>query len=113
MIRDCLPSDIGISVSYPLPGTLFYERVKKELSEKTNWEDSDDLDPMLRGAYERSFYKILHRFVHAEYRIFKIIGNRNWKKLHYFFFYLFKMLFLRIKMSRFLKVEKLSISNSI
>jgi len=113
MIRDCLPSDIGISVSYPLPGTLFYERVKKELSEKTNWEDSDDLDPMLRGAYGRSFYKMLHRFVHAEYRIFKIKGNRNWKKLHYFFFYLVKMIFLRLKMSRFLKEKKLSISNSI
>ncbi|OGU77469.1 MAG: hypothetical protein A2V93_00225 [Ignavibacteria bacterium RBG_16_34_14] len=113
MIRDCLPSDIGISVSYPLPGTLFYEKVKNELQGKTNWEDSDDLDPMLRSVYERSFYKMLHRFVHAEYRIYKITRSRNWKKLHYFFFYLVKMIFLRLKMSKFLKDEKLSISNSI
>jgi len=113
MIRDCLPSDIGISVSYPLPGTLFYERVKNKLREKTNWEDSDDLDPMLRGVYERNFYKILHRFVHTEYRIFKILRNKRWKKVHYFLFYLVKMIFLKIKMSRFLKEEKLSSSNSI
>jgi anaerobic magnesium-protoporphyrin IX monomethyl ester cyclase len=120
MVRDCIPDDIGISVSYPLPGTLFYEKVKNELSDKTNWEDSDDLDPMLRGQYERRFYKILHRFVHAEYRIFKIIRTRNWKKIHYFFFYLIKMIFLKLKMSKFLfqlkpgsfrEEEKLGINN--
>jgi len=112
MIRDCLPSDVGISVSYPLPGTLFYEKVRNELRDKTNWKDSDDLDPMRGFVYERSFYKILHRFVHAEYRVFKILRNRNWKKLNYFFFYFFKMIFLRLKLIKFLKEEKSSISNS-
>src|SRR3972149_9405541 len=109
MIRDCLPSDIGISVSYPLPGTLFYEKVRNKLRDKTNWEYSDDLDPMRGFVYERSFYKILHRFVHAEYRVFKIIRNRNWKKLNYLFFYFVKMIFLRLKMIKFLKEEKPSI----
>jgi radical SAM superfamily enzyme YgiQ (UPF0313 family) len=28
MINELVPHEIGISVSYPLPGTLFYERVK-------------------------------------------------------------------------------------
>ncbi len=31
MVRDLMPDDIGISVSYPLPGTPFYETVKHEL----------------------------------------------------------------------------------
>jgi len=110
MIRDCLPADIGISVSYPLPGTKFYEKVKKDLNEKTNWKDSDDLDPMRRSAYERNFYKILHRFVHAEYRFFKIIKSKNRKKLHHLFFYFIKMILLKLKMSRFLKEEKLNIN---
>ena len=26
MVRDCEPDDIGMSVSYPLPGTKFYEQ---------------------------------------------------------------------------------------
>jgi radical SAM superfamily enzyme YgiQ (UPF0313 family) len=30
MIKDLLPYEMGISVSYPLPGTVFYERVKTE-----------------------------------------------------------------------------------
>ena len=31
MVRDCKPDDIGMSVSYPLPGTKFHETVKQEL----------------------------------------------------------------------------------
>ena len=34
MVRDCQPDDIGMSVSYPLPGTKFHERVKSELTEQ-------------------------------------------------------------------------------
>ena len=28
MVREIEPDDIGVSVSYPLPGTTFYERVR-------------------------------------------------------------------------------------
>ena len=31
MVRACRPDDIGVSVSYPLPGTPFYERVEAQL----------------------------------------------------------------------------------
>ena len=31
MVRACAPDDIGVSVSYPLPGTTFYERVQAQL----------------------------------------------------------------------------------
>ena len=43
MVRTCRPDDIGVSVSYPLPGTRFYDRVRAELGEKQNWFDSSDL----------------------------------------------------------------------
>lgn len=69
MVRDCRPDDIGISVSYPLPGTRFYERVKNELGEKRNWEHSDDLDLMFRGQYQPDFYRQLHRVVHQDFRL--------------------------------------------
>jgi len=35
MINELLPFEIGISVSYPLPGTTFYDKVKAELKKKT------------------------------------------------------------------------------
>jgi radical SAM superfamily enzyme YgiQ (UPF0313 family) len=68
LLNELLPEDIGISVSYPLPGTKFYENVKAELKDKQNWTDSDDLALMFRNAYPPEFYKELHRFVHRNYR---------------------------------------------
>ena len=68
MINELLPYEIGISVSYPLPGTVFFERVKNQLKEKTNWTDSDELALMFRNTYAPAFYKQLHRYVHKSYR---------------------------------------------
>lgn len=71
MVRECAPDDIGISVSYPLPGTKFYERVRLELGAKQNWEDSNDLALLYRGPFPAPFYRALHRLVHAEHRLAK------------------------------------------
>lgn len=68
MINTLLPHSIGVSVSYPLPGTVFYEKVKEELKEKTNWTDSDELKLMFRNTYKPSFYKQLHKYVQRNYR---------------------------------------------
>ena len=69
MINDLLPYEIGISVSYPLPGTLFFEKVKADLKEKTNWTDSDEMALMFRNTYQPAFYKQLYRYVHRSYRM--------------------------------------------
>jgi len=68
MVRDCRPDDIGISVSYPLPGTPFFESVRAQLGQKTNWVDSDDLAMLYRGPYPEEFYRVLHHRVHQEFR---------------------------------------------
>ncbi len=74
MVRDCRPDDIGVSVSYPLPGTPFYERVKAQLGEKQNWVDSNDLAMMYRATYAPEFYRALHALVHAEFRAREALG---------------------------------------
>lgn len=68
MIKELIPDDLGVSVSYPLPGTKFYEKVKDDLKFKANWTDSDDLAMMFKGTYNSKYYKKLHRYVHKEYR---------------------------------------------
>ena len=68
LIRELAPDEIGISVSYPLPGTRFHERVRAALGEKRNWRESDDLDPLFPGLFSRDFYRTLSRTVHAEFR---------------------------------------------
>jgi radical SAM superfamily enzyme YgiQ (UPF0313 family) len=71
MVKDLMPDDIGISISYPLPGTKFYAKVKEDLKEKQNWIDSDDLALMFRGTFSPAYYKQLHRYVHKVYRFHK------------------------------------------
>jgi anaerobic magnesium-protoporphyrin IX monomethyl ester cyclase len=80
MVRECAPDDIGISVSYPLPGTKFFERVKLELGEKQNWVDSEDLAMLYRGPFPTEFYRLLHKRVHYEFRIRRAWQKQDWKK---------------------------------
>ncbi|MES1224655.1 MAG: radical SAM protein, partial [Bacteroidota bacterium] len=75
MINTLLPYEIGISVSYPLPGTVFFEKVKNQLNEKTNWTDSDEMALMFRNTYQPAFYKQLHSYVHKSYRKHQAFEN--------------------------------------
>lgn len=75
LIREERPDDVGVSVAYPLPGTLFHERVKEQLGARTNWSDSDDLAMMFRGTYEGAFYKRVRDLLHEEVAAFSAIGN--------------------------------------
>lgn len=79
MINSLLPYQIGISVSYPLPGTPFYEKVKAELEEKSNWKDSDEMALMFTNTYHPAFYKQLHKYVHKSYR--KHLSVYNFREL--------------------------------
>jgi len=84
MIKELLPDNIGVSVSYPLPGTKFYDKVKDDLKFKSNWTDSDDLAMMFKGTYNTKFYRKLQRYVHKEYRISQgiyYLKQLNFKKL--------------------------------
>jgi anaerobic magnesium-protoporphyrin IX monomethyl ester cyclase len=71
LVRDCQPDDIGISVSYPLPGTRFYERVKDQLSGQYHWQNSSDLAMLYHGPFTTAFYRQLHTVAHKEFRVRK------------------------------------------
>ena len=66
LVRETKPDDIGVSVSYPLPGTKFYDSVAAQLGTKKNWNDSDDLAMMFQGGYSSEFYKALRDALHLE-----------------------------------------------
>ena len=68
LTREIEPADIGVSVSYPLPGTGFYERVRQDLGVKQNWVDSADLSTMYKATYAPEVYRRVHGLVHHEHR---------------------------------------------
>jgi radical SAM superfamily enzyme YgiQ (UPF0313 family) len=68
MVRDVQPDDIGVSVSYPLPGTRFFQLVSRQLAGQANWSESGDLSMMFRGAFSSDFYRALADALHLEVR---------------------------------------------
>ena len=66
LITLAAPDDIGVSVSYPLPGTRFFEQVKTQLGDKTHWRDSGDLAMMFRGTYDSTFYRCIRDLLHDQ-----------------------------------------------
>jgi anaerobic magnesium-protoporphyrin IX monomethyl ester cyclase len=112
MINRLLPHSIGVSVSYPLPGTIFHEKVKADLREKTNWTDSDELKLMFKNTYQPAFYKQLHRYVQKNHRLhlalayFKkasrhpaLITPKTLKKIISIFYYIPIVFFEKIKLN--------------
>ena len=75
-VRETRPDDVGISFSYPLPGTVLYERVQEQLGNKRNWVDSDDLCIMFKAAYSTEFYRAVRDAVHAEVDSWRQPGSR-------------------------------------
>jgi len=66
LVREARPDDVGVSVSYPLPGTKFYEAVKEQLGHKRHWQESNDLEMMFAGTYTSEFYRELRNLLHDE-----------------------------------------------
>jgi anaerobic magnesium-protoporphyrin IX monomethyl ester cyclase len=64
LLERALPDDVGVSVSYPLPGTRFHELVKAQLGPKTHWRDSGDLAMMFHGTYTSEFYRAIRDLLH-------------------------------------------------
>lgn len=60
------PDEIGVSVSYPLPGTKFFELVKAQLGRKTHWHESSDLEMMFHGTYTSDFYREVRNLLHDQ-----------------------------------------------
>jgi radical SAM superfamily enzyme YgiQ (UPF0313 family) len=77
LLRRTRPDDIGVSVSYPLPGTAFYDRVREQLGEKTNWADSEDLSIMFKSPYTDEFYRALRDALHAEVDAWRMGTSRE------------------------------------
>lgn len=77
LVRSTHPHDVGVSVSYPLPNTRFYEKVRAQLGSKRNWTDSDDLCVMFTAEYKDVFYHALRDALHAEVDSWRIRGARD------------------------------------
>ncbi len=56
-IRECKPDVFFTTVSYPIRGTPYYDRVASRLVSIGPWEQSTDRDLRIQGRHSRQFYR--------------------------------------------------------
>lgn len=71
LVEAARPDEIGVSVSYPLPGTAFHAQVRAQLGEKTHWDESADLAMMFRGSFDTEFYRRVRDLLHEQVALIK------------------------------------------
>ncbi|HKE27062.1 MAG TPA: radical SAM protein [Bryobacteraceae bacterium] len=55
-VRECKPDVFFTTVSYPIRGTPYYDRVETRLVNIGAWEQTTDRDLRIRGRHSRQFY---------------------------------------------------------
>lgn len=80
LIRDEKPDEIGVSVAYPLPGTVFYERVRAQLGRQRNWKDTGELAMLFQGTFDTELYRRVRDILHEEVESGRI-EPRAWEDL--------------------------------
>jgi anaerobic magnesium-protoporphyrin IX monomethyl ester cyclase len=103
MVLRLMPDNIGVSVSYPLPGTPFYDTVKSQLGNKANWEDSDDLDLMFSNTYPKDYYRKLQRYIH---RLLRLKQGAQAKSFRAMALYPYYKITTKLDKARLTKIEQ-------
>ena len=69
LITGLLPDEIGVSVSYPLPGTAFFDKIRAGLFDKDHWQESRDLEVVFNASYSSDFYRRIRNHLHRELKV--------------------------------------------
>ncbi|MDP2317326.1 MAG: radical SAM protein [Pseudomonadota bacterium] len=70
LIRELGPEEIGVTVSYPLPGTPFHDRVKDRLR-ATNWAAAMDNEVLFESDYPQAFYDAARELIRSEHALIR------------------------------------------
>lgn len=62
------PDEIGVSLSYPLPGTAFYDRVVAQ-GDAGRWEGSMDNRPLFAAAFGQPFYDLAKKVIQHQHAV--------------------------------------------
>lgn len=74
------PDEIGVSVAYPLPGTVFHARVTASLGARRNWRDTGDLAMLFPGRFGTAFYREVRDALHADAAA-RTVDAARWEQL--------------------------------
>jgi anaerobic magnesium-protoporphyrin IX monomethyl ester cyclase len=65
-VKRCRPDTFFTTVSYPIKGTPYFEKVASRLVNLRPWSDSTDRDIQIRGRHSRRFYQYADELLRSE-----------------------------------------------
>lgn len=65
-VKQCRPDACFTTVSYPIKGTPYFERVAPRLLNVLNWNSSTDRDLRIKGRHSRRFYQYADELLRSE-----------------------------------------------
>jgi anaerobic magnesium-protoporphyrin IX monomethyl ester cyclase len=65
-VKNCRPDVFFTTVSYPIKGTPYFERVASKLVTLRPWQDSTDRELMVKGRHSRRFYQYADDLLKSE-----------------------------------------------
>jgi anaerobic magnesium-protoporphyrin IX monomethyl ester cyclase len=77
-LKRTAPDVFLTTVSYPIKGTPYYQRVADRLSSPVDWAQGTDRDLVVRGRPVRRYYDFARRWMTAE-----VARDQHWKRRSY------------------------------
>ena len=77
-LKRTAPDVFLTTVSYPIKGTPYYDRVADRLTAPGSWEDGTDRDLIVRGRPVRTYYDFARRWMTAE-----VAKDQHWRRGSY------------------------------
>jgi len=65
-VKQCRPDIFFTTVSYPIKGTPYFERVASRLVNIRPWGETNDREFQIRGRHSRRFYKYADELLRSE-----------------------------------------------
>ena len=65
-VKKCRPDVFFTTISYPIKGTPYFEKVSQQLVSIRPWDQSTDRDFALRGRHSRTFYRHADELLRSE-----------------------------------------------
>ncbi len=72
LMEEAVPHSAGVSVTYPIPGTEFYESVRHDFIEENRWEHSNHNRPAFHARYPGWIYWVAERLILARLTLAQI-----------------------------------------
>jgi len=65
-VKTCLPDVFFTTVSYPIKGTPYFDRVSNKVEASSPWRESSDRDFSIRGRNSREYYALADQLLKSE-----------------------------------------------